>query len=1375
MDAHAISVGLALCAAQDPLTAPTIPASLDVADFQPPPVRASSIGFGHRSHAQAAHMRLAKNKKKAIDESTKHIADIARIGVAWNQRVLRTGDMIADGPGDDGDADRGYSSISVARLAWRSLGKDLLERDGVDGCHKGLAIVATSAGVHDFAQNAVVDQELLDMPAGTMPIIRKAYDATPSRIGFGKLQSEIMPHARYAVRAADGRWTSIPYDKYIEQHGRRGLLRYGIIDILAIHVRMAYMHPEQRTFKGVKVFCKPVALARGNASCIYRATEDCAKQFNRDGIIKIMSDSVFGIVVEVPDGASSNDRKKEKTKTDLPANCGFIGSKCGGHQGFRIIESRWKEVVGDVYAIAVTSSAVAHQNRLQSALWEIINEDLNSCFNIGFPDPEWLLHNKTILKVTVLREDLFTNGGINHDCSTKPNMRLGDFPAASKFYNALNGDWRLPRTSFWTAGRDITREDAKVLVYGACLEVDILQGNDSGLPSLDDWHSCAKYAARTTLGVLVHNLLQRAVDKALPTWGRMLPPNDDALRGGASRAGCEVARARIQRKAWRTKSVLQDKEKTEKIVLLTIFGLALEHMMLRLDYLDERGKGLFDLAFPKLLCPFVACRRFLQRVVTEGSAKESLLWPVFRHFSDGTAIQDNRIMDLARRMGQDMGSQVWWRFLNYGEPPFTLTLAVNPGLPEEFRKSSLRQIFAKPACCRDEACSQKVYDVFEGDWERAYNSQAFLDGLTTLAYIFNFTDMAMERLLAMFRKALDGNMKASQLEAICSKGFLMQLLSEHLKLGNENPRTLSRSQLLADGMPLRCGQRIKKRKRLEETPHQCGTFVQFRNLEDKKRKEANIQMDRTAYVHFVQDLQMRWAAMTGEEAQIHLQGARCSVASKRVRDRSECDTIERDVGIFANVVQVLGDKRLPMQPEFFDMCIKKAMNMPDDGPTPCFSKYEQFFREQQAPQLFVQDQGDIDSGDEFAYTIPCGLAHPELCAETHQLFIEHIRLATKELRTFLSKAASGSAHCLWWARRVVSPEGEEGLEEDAKRHFMLCHFRGSGPRVALLAAASLSIDHVLECTTDDIDDYMWKMDITLCGRSFIDADATEIELYYSALRFDNAVFFPEGNRRQIDVSHYCQAEVLRVYPKVKVAAPRASAEKKMIDKGVRNLPADTVKQKMPRPPGLIVVGPRPIDGSMPGPIARPIARVPRSDNGEDSQHDSGTDIGGSECGTEGSVTPPASMPSEKESDDEDYRAAIAEERRSRGKRPAPFKLYAGGQVLINRSAKTIDAKCYSCSTSIDRKYTPRLAARQPHTIAQGRMMGSHLLWLSLPCTGDAAQHLGQYTAAALPRAQRKIKRATAPDELKDWFDMERDPRSDESGGEPEGVPENRRQ
>ena len=241
----------------------------------------------------------------------------------------------------------------------------------------------------------------------------------------------------------------------------------------------------------------------------------------------------------------------------------------------------------------------------------------------------------------------------------------------------------------------------------------------------------------------------------------MLPPNDRPA--AQSIDGATAMRLKVQRKTWRARKFFESQSRQERCVLLLFLGTAIEHLMLRLDHLDERGRGIWDIALDDM-SPFVACRRYLYRALVGGSRPGSILYSIFRHFSNGSALDGNRLMCLAREMVLDMSGQVIWRFLPYTEVPLSLMQVSNPGLPSRVREENLGKVFSRHSCCNDSGCTQKIVKKYTTS-KKMLACVAMMDGLIVLAHKFKFTNLISERLIALVRRACHGGMGSHEIEA----------------------------------------------------------------------------------------------------------------------------------------------------------------------------------------------------------------------------------------------------------------------------------------------------------------------------------------------------------------------------------------------------------------------------------------------------------------------------------------------------------------------------------------------------------------------------------------------------------------------------------
>ena len=109
-------------------------------------------------------------------------------------------------------------------------------------------------------------------------------------------------------------------------------------------------------------------------------------------------------------------------------------------------------------------------------------------------------------------------------------------------------------------------------------------------------------------------------------------------------------------------------------------------------------------------------------------------------------------------------------------------------------------------------------------------------------------------------------------------------------------------------------------------------------------------------------------------------------------------------------------------------------------------------------------------------------------------------------------------------------------------------------------------------------------------------------------------------------------------------------------------------------------------------------------------------------------------------------------------------------VTLNICNISLDAECFACGSSKDRRWYARANAKSPGTLAQGRPLGSLLAWLGLPggCPGSKEAHDREWDL--LPYHDRVDWRRRYKD-LPEWVNMfrrERSPRRD--GTEPDGEP-----
>eukprot|EP00973_Karenia_brevis_P003236 445616-Karenia_brevis.AAC.1 len=97
-------------------------------------------------------------------------------------------------------------------------------------------------------------------------------------------------------------------------------------------------------------------------------------------------------------------------------------------------------------------------------------------------------------------------------------------------------------------------------------------------------------------------------------------------------------------------------------------------------------------------------------------------------------------------------------------------------------------------------------------------------------------------------------------------------MTEHKYLGGDNPRVLTRGQLLDQRVPLACNASRKENAKRSWT----GTYVQWFNEKDAARKRVTPHMDKQAYHAFRQQMRDEWRSMSGHDRARELHKARAN-------------------------------------------------------------------------------------------------------------------------------------------------------------------------------------------------------------------------------------------------------------------------------------------------------------------------------------------------------------------------------------------------------------------------------------------------------------------------------------------------------------------
>ena len=320
--------------------------------------------------------------------------------------------------------------------------------------------------------------------------------------------------------------------------------------------------------------------------------------FDISGTHGICARVPYALQVGIPDDHSANRRKKQHLREQLPQYCFGLDSRCPAHMVHRIVEGRYKPVCGDIHAVWATTTHVSHSNRILRAVQDIISEDLdNGNLHRAAPDPECLRMNRAMLNHTVLRRQTVTTE--EDDVPWLGSAATALETCCHNFLACWNGRWHRPVCEHWCLGAcGPTPQHCKDNMFGTLVAIDLLMAKDDSKPSMDDWHSFGIIVGKVSGGASVHQLLQRVLSRALPSYTVMVGPSGPA-------GGPNEQRLKIVKKAWRSKKFLADPVRLYRAMVVCFIGISLEALQAHLMHGDSRQNSLWDIVFEDKRNPFV--------------------------------------------------------------------------------------------------------------------------------------------------------------------------------------------------------------------------------------------------------------------------------------------------------------------------------------------------------------------------------------------------------------------------------------------------------------------------------------------------------------------------------------------------------------------------------------------------------------------------------------------------------------------------------------------------------------------------------------------------------------------------------------------------
>ena len=446
--------------------------------------------------------------------------------------------------------------------------------------------------------------------------------------------------------------------------------------------------------------------------------------------------------------------------------------------------------------------------------------------------------------------------------------------------------------------------------------------------------------------MLCHDLLGVVFAAGCPSWNEIgemdLGNADDAEEG-------RDVRAKIQKKAWRSRCDLREPAQRRKILLLCWLGGPVEDLMSQLQWLDWAKQGLMDVQIPDgTLNPFHTARRRICSILRTGRKG-----PVQPLFDSIPADEHPEFSSQARTMGLQFSAEIAWRFAIYGEYPYSFGHVVHPAVPVPNKLAKLDGFFARRDCCHGLEFALKVRKLYP--WS--------------------------EWLLALFRNVVGRH--AVDIERFISTGLVGHLLKIHQELHRQDPRVTTRQQLLQMGVPLqaRPGQPIIQ--------HPGGPWVPYFNARDAQCKAEGRVMNRAAWEALRDECRLDFLNLSEAEMTRWVAVVRQGQDEREEEEEEEEEedgdedltaVIKRSGRYTRTVVDAIGDELQPLPATVLERVARDVADK-HGSVEPGLNAYAAKLRAEQRGKMYLPDRKDIPRDRSFDYYVPCSLAHPELCAQ----------------------------------------------------------------------------------------------------------------------------------------------------------------------------------------------------------------------------------------------------------------------------------------------------------------------------------------------------------------------------------------------------------
>ena len=286
------------------------------------------------------------------------------------------------------------------------------------------------------------------------------------------------------------------------------------------------------------------------------------------------------------------------------------------------------------------------------------------------------------------------------------SSRRGSVARASEhaFRTYINGDKTLDTPWHWCNGccidpsTGVTTRTQQVENFLAALACVGLFGGSlwAQAPSKARWLSSSTVLCVVVCGLLVHVLLRKVWEVAFPNWHVERP-------GG--QAEDSDWHKMVRSKICRAKLYLCGERTTWKTACISVATQPVDHLMQRLQALDEAGSALMDLKG----CNNTISHRPRRLFDYATTLQEDPIKQLSEYFS-GMGLDYLACVHLhIFRLCFSLASQIMFRLAAmYADFPYELLWLASPNGTESTRQTVASKLFSKKTCCLDRGISLKV-------------------------------------------------------------------------------------------------------------------------------------------------------------------------------------------------------------------------------------------------------------------------------------------------------------------------------------------------------------------------------------------------------------------------------------------------------------------------------------------------------------------------------------------------------------------------------------------------------------------------------------------------------------------------------------------